>query len=833
MTDLSYTADDIKTFSGLAHFRARPSAYVGDRGTSGQRHCLWEIISNSVDELILKANGGPIWMGLLCDRQNGKYQFFVRDTGRGIPTQKLVAATTESGTSGKIASGAYLASGGQFGIGAKVAAALSTRYRIISANYLETKVGSLYLENGEIIDHHDTEMSIPAGVTTVVELDLAQFFTEGAEFMATGYLDLVGICRQLNIFNPCINFQFYVYDRLLPDEFWIDSTPDAIGIIDMFINKADKQVAYSTSDVADTTSYLFEMWRMTSPVVYATVISKDPRDAQDRLGFNINMYFTKKSTTGSSQYFITVNNVMLPDKTENSATVAYMKVFRERIATYLTDEKLVAFVREEYRFPTLLLAIGIRYNGAELSGVTKTSFKDNIFAKQFEEDLTVKFDEFGKEYWIRLTETIKPDIQLRYSQFYDAPVSKSEGRKVFVELNFPNNYHECRGGTGNDELFIVEGRSAGNIITTRDNRFQAIYETQGKPTNVATEQSQISANRKALLKNPLYMDLMRILNITPNTTDMSVARFKKIIIATDADPDGYHIATLHLHNFSILNPRIIESGMVYIANPPLYSMNLTPDNRIFLIDRAALEDARIKFAYTPTLSVRIRTPAGIIDYDENVYRDMWYLVDHLGKLFTQVAQQLDIPLLILERLIFAIENIYPRPNYDKIAEAFVSSDPANYVRVIPDPKGNSLIVSIGDKDYPIGLDAIKDTIITHLLPWVNKVHYRDLEFLVRSRHVGSALYQERPMTMMMLYTCMCSLAGRFKVSRYKGLGQMPTESCRDTIMNPATRSITQITSLGDVARNYSLLGKDSEARKVLLTGSSVLTSMFIRKQQFI
>lgn len=824
-----YNADSIVSLSPTQHIRRRPNAYIGDRGVSGQRHCLWEIISNSVDELILKPQGGPIWMGILCDRKNGRYQFFVKDTGRGIPEARLVKATTSIGTSGKMDSGAYLASGGQFGIGAKVAAALSTRYRIISANYLEKVVGSLYLENGEIVDHHNEKISLPPGVITVVELDLKQFFTEGEEFMTTGYLDLVSICKQLNIFNPNLNFQFYWYDRLLPNAFWKTDTLAAADIIDDFIATKPHTVIYAANEVADKNAYLFELWKTNSNVVWQDSYHKDPIGAKDRLGFDVRLFFTRKSATGSPQYFISVNNVMLPDKTDNSATVTFLEVLRQQLAQYIPEPQLKEFLLGDYRLPTMLLALGIRYNGAELSGVTKTSFKDAIFAKQFGTELKQLFVSLGAEYWQRCADAIKADLQLRFTQFYDIPVSKSEGRKIFVELNFPNNYHECRGGTDHDELFIVEGRSAGNIVTTRDNQFQAIYETRGKPNNAATQYNQLSDNRKKLLKDPLYQDLMRILNIGPNTTDMNVCRFKKIIIATDADPDGYHIATLHLNNFYILNPRIIESGMVWLANPPLYSMNLTAENRLFLRDKLALQEALIQFAYKPDIQVRIKTNAGIIENQPVVEREMWYLVDHLGSLFTQVAKQLDIPLLILERLIFAIEYIYPQPNYRKIQEFFKSADPEGYVRVIPDPRSRSLVVSIGDQDHPIGLDAIQETIITHLLPWVIKVKYRELEFLVKSTHADSSLAQEQPMTMMMLYICMQHLASRFKVSRYKGLGQMPPESCRNTIMNPLTRSMTQITAPGDPHFNYALLGKDSTERKQLLTESSALSSLFVRQ----
>lgn len=829
----AYTADSIEEHQNLDHIRLRPNGYIGTRGIAGQVKTIWEIISNSVDELVLAPDGGNIWIGFLVDPKKNRYQIFVKDTGRGIPKDKLVDVETKLHVSGKMGSGAYIASSGQFGIGAKVAVALSKRCRAITCNTFDGgEVGSLYLEDGRIKDHHDEKLKfVSPGVITVVELDLDQYFEEVDEFMAMGYLDLIAMCKEFNVFNEKLDFKFFIYDRWLPDHFWKDDTATAINVIDDFINNRPKTVAYDAAAVMDKTAYLYEMWKLETAVIYQANFDKFSMNANDPLSFRIKLFFTKRNPNKATQYFINVNTVTLTDKTGNSPTVVFVDLLRKQLAKYITEDNYRDFVLSDYRFPTMCLAIDVRQNGAELGGVLKNTYKDAAFARQYSAELQQLFNQYDDNYWKQLVDKIKPDIVNTYAQYYDTPTTKSEGRKVFIGLHFPEQYHECIGGTDHDELYLVEGRSAGNIVTTRNNAFQAIYETRGKPTNFASAYGQMKENRDALLKNPIYQDLMHIINVGPNTTNMEVCRYKKIIIAADADPDGYHISSLHLNNFAILNPRIIESGMVYLANPPLYSMNLGgKDRRLFLRDKAALIDARIDYIYKPVLDLKIATSAGTITPSEATYREICYIADHVGELFSQVADQLNIPLLILERLVLAAEYIIPEVQYLALIDYFKSSDPTGYIKVRPEPESRSIVVSVGMNDFPISLDAAGPIIRDHLLPAVIKFKYRDLTFLVTSKQKGSTIH-EQPMSMMMFYLCLEQLNQLFKVSRYKGLGQMPTDSCYSTLMNPATRSLTRITSIGNMSRNYELLGKDTTEKKRLLTASTLIDNKFMRTQK--
>ena len=751
---------------------------------------------------------------------------------RGIPADKLQSAMTVIGVSGKIDSNtAYVASGGFIGAGACVGAALSTRFRVISKNYLEKKSSTLYLENSDVVDSQIVKSGIPNGVTIAVEPDIApdKFFNCGTEFMETGYLDLIQLLKQVNIFHPEFNYQFYLYERGLPEEYWKAPIDRAIEIIDDFILHKPKNVEYATDQVPDKAAFLFELWKTNSAVVFQDVYHKDPRSEKDRLGFDIKIFFTKKSATGNPQLYISLNNIALIDKTENSITRSIVRVLRNRISESIGDEKLRKFTKNEYRFPTLLLAAGISYKNAEFTGATKTTFNDTVFEKQMTAELSVQLSMLDDDYWNKLAEILLPDIEAKYAQFYDTPRKKSDDRQVFTKLNYPRNYFECRSTDPTRcELYIVEGTSAGNIIQTRDPDYQAVYLTRGKPTNAATMLAAIGDNRKKLKKDPLYQDLCQIININEHTTDMNSLRFNRVVIATDADPDGLHIRCIHLNNFYIINSLFIESGRLWLANPPLYSMRITKNRHLFLRDRTALMDARVKFLYQPTLDIQIDGKAGLVKLTDEAYRDMCYVVMHLGERFEQVSKQLNIPLLILERLVYVAEYLYPVVKMEEIAQAFASSDPSGFIRVQTDAQQRSIVVSVGREDYVVGLDSVGDTIVHHLLPLVKKFRYRDYLYLVRSKHAGG-ISKFTPMSAMMLYQAMQQLNGMFEIFRYKGLGQMKPQDCYNTLMNPSTRSLTHVTSVGDIQANFDLLGTDSTKRKELLSDSQVLTASFVRQ----
>ena len=827
-----YTSDTIKSYEDADYIRAVPTALLKDVNASGITHVIWEYITNSMDEYVAQKTPGYIDVAILYDSVAQRTQIIVHDYGRGIPSSSVHNAFLRLKTSGKIDSNsAYRSSTGEFGQGAKAGAFLSKHFRVISHNYLEDIATSLYARDGATVKEYTEHADIPNGVLIIFEPDTDLFFKTAKDYGNANYLDVVDSCKQLNVFNEDISFRISKTDHILDDKVW------TCDILDMgsYLNTVDGQLIYNSDAIVDKSEYLFEQWRVRNLPCFSDRFVKHEKNDEDKLRFDMRMFFVKKSITGNAQFYISVNNVILDDRTNNSVTVTTLEVLREILAEYQENDSYKQFVLEQYNFSLLLLAVCVFYHGARHGGTAKTTYKDDVFANQYREELRAILLAKGDSYWAGVANILADDIHNKYASYYDTPLKKSDALKVYMDLNFSNNFHECRSQDNTKtELYIVEGTSAGNIIESRDPDFQAIYTTRGKPKNPAVSERRIYKDRSELMKDKIYQDLIHILNVTPGTTDMSACRFSKIIIATDADPDGYHISTIHQHNLYLINPLLITQGFVYVANPPLYSYSTKNSKRLlFLRDKTALTDAKIEFVYKKTIDMIIVTEVNDkiseipVAIDSPLYRETCYIINMLGEAFQVLANQLDVPLLILERLVYAIDCLYPTINYEKLESFFVAD--GNNVCVKIDKDHQYLVVSIGRKDYPICLNNIGEIIKNNILQLANRYKYRNLYFKIKGKTVDTEIKDYVLVTPMQLYMHFEKLNTLVDVNRYKGLGQMPDNSCYETLMNPETRSLTRITSIGDASVNYGLIGKKtSNYRKKLMSSTGSLSTSFKR-----
>ena len=826
-----YTSDTIKSYEDAEYIRAVPTALLKDTDAGGITHIIWEYVTNSMDEYVAQKAPGYIDISVLYDSVAQRTQIIVHDYGRGIPSASVHNAFLRLKTSGKIDSNsAYRSSTGEFGQGAKAGAFLSKHFRVISHNYLEDIATSLYVKDGVVTKEYTEHTDMHNGVLIIFEPDTDAFFKTAKDYGNANYLDVVDSCRQLNVFNEDISFRISKTDHLLDDGVW-DCDISEIG---RYLQSVDGPIIYNSDNVIDKSEYLYELWRVQHAPSLADRVVKYERSNDDKLRFDVRMFLLKRSITGSAQFYISVNNVILDDKTNNSVTIATLSVIREIIAEYQENDEYKQFVLEQYNFSTLLLAACVFYHGARHGGTAKTTFKDEVFAKQYREELSAILKAKGNEYWANVANILADDIKNKYANYYDQPLKKSDALNIYKYLNFCNNFHECRcQDPSRMELYIVEGTSAGNIIESRDPDYQAIYTTRGKPKNGAIKETRMHQDRSELMKDEIYQDLMHILNVSPSTTDMSVCRFSKIIIATDADPDGYHISALHVHNLSLINPRLITEGFVWVANPPLYSLSVGNKCGLFLRDKGALTDARIEFIYKRSFTMRVIGEVNdkiIFETetanDPELYRNLCYLISMLGETFEALSNQLNIPLLILERLIYALDYLYPVIQYDKLASFFAENGNDVCVRLYPDKE--YLVVSVGMNDYSVGLKNI-GVIIKDYLYLINHYRYRNLYFKIKGVTKDTKITEYKLMTPMRLYQYLKELDKLLVVTRYKGLGEMPDASCFSTLMDPTTRSMTHVTALGDPSISYGIIGKKTvQYRKELMSATGSLSPQFRR-----
>lgn len=838
---VEYTSETFVHVKDLDAVRMAINGYLPDNGPIGFRHMVWEYVTNSVDEFVALEQPGYVITCIFCDPASKRFQIAVLDNGRGIPSASLRGAYTELHCSGKLLSNsAYFNSTGQFGLGSKVGAATSKHFRAISHNYLENCTASLRIENGTKITSDIKEgVNIPNGVALAFEPDL-KYYVDCDDYANNNYTDLVDLSADLSVFNELVDFKVYRIEHLLPKEFWEVDGDVAYAMLHSLLD--DNPPIYDTYQLTDKTARLFDLWELVNAPSFRDRIdgqyvkaAANPEEKDTRLNFAIYAYFTKKSRTVNPQWFVTVNNVTMFDYSTSSVTNTILRVFREKIAPYIEDEQLREYVASPtgYRFPTLLAGAGIFYNGAKHGGTTKSTFRNKVFEQLFYQQLLKSLEDRPEEYWQDIVKVLNDDILQQYSQFYNVPIKKADVKKVFVNLFYSSNYFECTEVGKEAELFIVEGSSAANIVEARDPRYQAVYTTKGAPKNPATTIDNINQNRRELLRNKIYHDIMTILGITPQTTDMSTCRFGKIVIATDADPDGYHIGALHVHDLALLNPLIVRSGLVWVANPPLYSMTIGSKGNLFLRDMPALMDARIEFIYKSAIDFNIvieRNDGSLseIETTPSLYREVGYLMNYIGEQFDIVAAQLNIPLLLLERLVYAINYLLPYPRVERITDFFKSADGDDQILVTYDNTNCSIVVSIGRNDYTINLTDVGKMIQEQLLPTLKHFQYNHVFFKIRGKLGTSEIKEPTLVSPMKFYELLKGLNSITKIYRYKGLGQMPPESCFTTLMDPSTRSLTHITDIGNMEEDYALVGKDSTARKQLMSDNGSLSSAFQR-----
>jgi DNA gyrase/topoisomerase IV subunit B len=249
-------------------------------------------------------------------------------------------------------------------------------------------------------------------------------------------------------------------------------------------------------------------------------------------------------------------------------------------------------------------------------------------------------------------------------------------------------------------------------------------------------------------------------------------------------------------------------------------------------------DARIEFIYKPALDFTIvmERPNGELNEivpSEELYREVGYLMNYLGEQFEIVADQLNIPLLILERLVYAVKSLYPVIRYDELPEYFKSLEGDDLVMVTCNPENQSLVVSIGRQDYTIGLQDVGELIKNQLLANVKHFQYNHCFFKVRGKLKSTEITEPTLVSPMQFYTLLKGLNNITKVMRYKGLGRMPTQSCFATLMDPTTRSLTHITGIGSESMDYDLVGNDSTARKQLMASNGYLSSAFQRANELL
>jgi DNA gyrase subunit B len=543
-----YTAEEIQVLEGLEPVRKRPGMYIGGTGKDGYHHLLWEVVDNSIDEVINK-HATKVEVTL---HKNGK-ACTVEDNGRGIPVDQMakqkksalevIFSTLHSG--GKFERGkSYAVSGGLHGVGAAVVNALSSEL-IVQVK----RDGERY------------EMRFERGETKGKLKKLG-----GARGSGT----TVTFHPDDDVFGGKLHFDPELIAERLESKSYLHS-----GLEIVFHDETKSPVVTQTfvhpQGIAEFLPKLVSD-RGKQPVPPGgTVFYMDRHDKDAKLGLELALQWTESTDDLIKTY---VNSVPTPDGGTHDAGLrsAIVKAIRNYISTHKLDPKGVTLTAEDIR-EGVVAVLSTYVHDPQFQSQTKNRLNNPEVAAQVEAIVRPGLENYLNENPNWGQAVVARTIIAARAREASRAAKEGVQRKTAIShrLNLPGKLADCSStDPGESELFIVEGESAGGTAKQgRDRKTQAILPLKGKILN--TEQ----ASGQKLLANKELQDIVSALGCgMAETIDASKLRYGKIFLLMDADADGHHIATLLLTFFFRFMRPLIDQGHVYLAQPPLYRIDI-------------------------------------------------------------------------------------------------------------------------------------------------------------------------------------------------------------------------------------------------------------------
>ena len=541
----NYGAEQIQVLEGLEPVRKRPGMYIGSTGPRGLHHLVYEVVDNSVDEA-LAGHCQRIDISLNADGS-----VTVTDDGRGIPTDihprtgksALETVMTVLHAGGKFGGGGYKVSGGLHGVGISVVNALSEWVEVTV--WREGKEHRQRYERGIAMgDLAITPLAEGRQGTRVCFLPDTQIFSTGIEF---DYDTLAGRLRELAYLNAGIEIIFTDYRlALLKSDQPRVSTYHYVGGISEYIEyiNSDKQPIHDE--------------------IIHIAAERDGVQVEAALQWCVDAY--SDNLLGFANNIRTIDGGTHLEGLKAVLTRTLNNFARKRNKRKDAESNLAGEnIREG-----LTAIVSVKVPDPEFEGQTKTKL-GNTEVKSFvqkicNEQLTHWFESNPSDAKTILNKAVS-SAQARMAARKARELVR---RKSATDIGgLPGKLADCRSTDPKQcELYVVEGDSAGGSAKSgRDSMFQAILPLRGKIINV--EKARIDR----VLKNTEVQSIITALGTgIHDEFDLAKLRYHKIVLMADADIDGQHITTLLLTLlFRFMKP-LIESGHVYLAQPPLYKL---------------------------------------------------------------------------------------------------------------------------------------------------------------------------------------------------------------------------------------------------------------------
>ncbi len=536
----AYSAEQITVLEGLDPVRKRPGMYIGNTATEGLHHMIWEVVDNGIDE-VMAGHADTVNICLLPDGVVS-----VEDNGRGIPVDKhkvtkksaLETVMTTLHAGGKFGGDGYKVSGGLHGVGVSVVNALSS--------WMKTEVkrdGKLYMQ--EYIRGKAKKAVDVVGKATGT--GTKQYFKADDQIFTVLEYDWQVILDHLRQ-------QAYLTKGV------------RISISDERVKGSEQaHVFYFEGGIGSYVKYLNHNSDIKQEKVF--YIDKSENDVQVEVAVQYCGEFRELTYTFANNIYNPEGGMHLIGF-KSALTRVLNKYARKNNFLKEKDPNLTA---EDVR-EGLTAVISVKLRDPQFEGQTKAKLGNVEVRAAVETIFYDYFNAFLEENPRDAKEIMAKCLLAAQARIAARAARDTVLRKGALEgMTLPGKLADCSSRDPHEcELYIVEGDSAGGSAKRgRDRRFQAILPLRGKILNV--ERARLD---KMLANNEVKSLIVALGTSIGEQFDIEGLRYHRIVIMTDADVDGAHIRTLLLTLFYRYFPQLVTGGKLYIAQPPLYRVQM-------------------------------------------------------------------------------------------------------------------------------------------------------------------------------------------------------------------------------------------------------------------
>ena len=534
-----YDASSIKILEGLEAVRKRPGMYIGSTDKRGLHHLVWEIVDNSIDEII---NGHGDYIKIVLHKDGS---ITVADNGRGVPigmhesgksTPEVIYTVLHAG--GKFEEGNYKVSGGLHGVGGSVVNALSSRMDVLI--YREGLISNIRFKDGGVVESPLKTVGKSNKTGTVVT------FLPDSEIFKGAYFSFTTICERMQesaFLIPNLTIEIIDEDNGREVKYHYEE-----GLTDFveYINE-DKNTLHKVLNFSGSKNDIEVNVAMQYTDTYNESIISFVNNVKTTDGGSHEVGFKTGITKAFNDYVKTNNLIKGKDNTFDGSDV------REGLSVVVSlkiPEKMLQFEGQTKG----------KLGTPEARSITESITYDNI---RF-------FLEENKEIAMNIVDKAAKSKIAREAARKAREDARNGKGKNKIEKNLSGKLAPATSKNPKvNELFLVEGDSAGGSAKSgRNRKFQAILPLRGKVINA--EKTSVAE----ILKNEEINTIIHTIGAgLGNEFIVEDSNYDKVIIMTDADVDGSHIQILLLTFFYRFMRPLIEAGKLYIAKPPLYKID--------------------------------------------------------------------------------------------------------------------------------------------------------------------------------------------------------------------------------------------------------------------